>query len=114
MVEIHPPAVSGPRSARWAPTVACHCNFEPSEGMLLYFGPEVLMPVVSAVAAALGAILIGGKRVLGWIGSALRRVGTLVGISTAEDAEEVEVDADHAGDAASPSPADAAGTEEDR
>lgn len=59
--------------------------------MLLYFGPEVLMPVLSAVAAALGAILIVGRRLLDWIQSAGRWIRGLFGSS--DGAEVGEADA---------------------
>lgn len=34
---------------------------------MLYFGPEVMMPLASALAAAAGAILIFWQRVVGWV-----------------------------------------------
>lgn len=55
---------------------------------LLYFGPEVLMPVLSVVAAAVGAILIVGKRLLHWFRSAGRRIAGL--FRSSEGAEAVE------------------------
>lgn len=43
--------------------------------MLLYFGPEVMMPLASAAAAALGAILMFWRRFVGGLKAALRSVG---------------------------------------
>ncbi len=56
--------------------------------VLLYFGPEVLMPLLSAVAAAVGAILIVGKRILHWIRSAGRWIGGLFRSSESPEAAE--------------------------
>lgn len=103
-----------PGPGRCASNVACHCYLQSSQGMLLYFGPEVLMPVVSAVAAALGAILIAGKRVLDLFGSAFRRIGNVFGGSTVGETEEAGTDADRAADGASPGAGPDGGTKEDR
>lgn len=43
--------------------------------MLLYFGPEVMMPLASAAAAALGAILMFWRRFVGGLKAALRSAG---------------------------------------
>lgn len=63
--------------------------------MLIYFGPEVLMPVLSAVAAAIGAVLIVGKRILHFFRSAGRWIAGLFGASAEEapsDSEAPEVE----------------------
>jgi hypothetical protein len=62
--------------------------------VLLYFGPEVLMPVISAVAAAVGAILIVGKRILHWIRSAGRWI---VGLFRSSGDREAATDRETAG-----------------
>ncbi len=47
---------------------------------MLYFGPETTMPLVSAVAAAVGVVLMFWRRVIAWtravIGRVFRRAGT--------------------------------------
>lgn len=46
--------------------------------MLLYFGPELLMPLASAAAAALGAILMFWRRFVAGLKAAGRSVLRLV------------------------------------
>jgi hypothetical protein len=48
--------------------------------ILLYFGPDTVMPVASAVAAVAGAVLMFGRRILAFVraiaGRIFRRGGT--------------------------------------
>jgi hypothetical protein len=41
---------------------------------MLYFGPETLMPVGSAIVAGIGAILVFWHRIVGLVGGAIRRL----------------------------------------
>lgn len=58
--------------------------------MLVYFGPEVLMPVLSALAAAVGAVLIVGKRTLHFFRTAGRWIAGLFGASGGADPSDSE------------------------
>jgi hypothetical protein len=42
--------------------------------MLLYIGPDVLMPLLSGLAAALGVVMMFWRRVIGFVGSLFRRL----------------------------------------
>ena len=45
---------------------------------MLYFGPETMMPVASAVAGALGALLLFWRRIMAFLSRMVGRVRSAV------------------------------------
>jgi hypothetical protein len=51
-------------SSRRQPPIVSGCRAWETSGMLLaYFGPETALPVTSLIAAIVGCLLVGGRRV---------------------------------------------------
>ncbi len=79
--------------------------------VLAYLGPEVVLPLASVVAAAVGTLLIGWKWVLNLFRSAFRFVFRRGKTPEAEEtSEETELEDAPAVAVAEPGPADVAAT----
>jgi hypothetical protein len=53
--------------------------FNRERGWMLYFGPEVIMPVASGLAVIVGALLMAGRRTVGLARAVVARIMWIFG-----------------------------------